>query len=129
MEDSIKSTPIKSIQFVEPLRDANLVESNLFCSDRSTLDVINEETNTNEILKALLQIRLHELESEIQTFRTSRSQLSLLRGNYEKEYDKFCQERIALLEKIRAEYLSGVNELEEEKEKLQCEKRAFDKYI
>ena len=133
MEDSVKSTPIKSMELVDPLKKSNPVEFNLFGSDRGTLDIIDEELiadgNTEENLKSLIQTRLLELEAEIETFKAESSHLSRLRGDYEKEYNRFCQERIALLERIRAEHLSGVKELEEEKGKLECEKRAFEKYM
>lgn len=80
-------------------------------------------------LKTLLQTRLRELESEIDAFRHENSHLIKLRENYETEYSKFCDEKMQLLAKIRAEHLQNIREIEEEKKKLTREKTAFEKYM
>lgn len=87
------------------------------------------ETYDEDALKSLLRTRILELEAEIDAFRIENSQMIKLRNDYEKEYSKFCDEKVQLLSKIRAEHLKGVKELEEEKRKFRMEQTAFEKYV
>lgn len=108
-----KSECTREIQFYEAATE----ESN---------SVAGEDENQ---LKTLLHTRLRELENEIDAFRQENSHLTKLRENYETEYSKFCDEKMQLLAKIRAEHLQNTREIEEEKKKLSREKAAFEKYM
>ncbi|XKL59404.1 hypothetical protein PGB90_000420 [Kerria lacca] len=54
------------------------------------------ETRNNEydLLKSMLQLRLREVETETDAFRGENSHLGKLRDDYEKEYSKFCSEKV-----------------------------------
>ncbi|XKL60895.1 hypothetical protein PGB90_007952 [Kerria lacca] len=45
----------------------------------------------------MLQLRLREVETEIDAFRNENSHLGKLRDDYEKEYNKFCSEKVQFL--------------------------------
>lgn len=89
----------------------------------------NRADDSEEILRSQLQTRLQELEAEIEAFKTENSYVSKLRSDYEKEYNQFRKERVALLEKVKEEHLGSMKELESEKKKLQVEKRAFERHM
>ncbi|XKL59690.1 hypothetical protein PGB90_000706 [Kerria lacca] len=61
-----------------------------------------DETRKNEydLLKSMLQLRLREVETETDAFRGENSYLGKLRDDYEKEYSKFCSEKVQFLAKI-----------------------------
>ncbi len=99
------------------------------CTQPDGNDGTKDDETNDELLKSLLPQRLKELEIEIDAFRNENSYLNKLRNNYEKEYNKFCEEKAQLLGKIRSEHLQGVKEIEEEKKQLQREKLAFEKYM
>ncbi|XKL61577.1 hypothetical protein PGB90_009735 [Kerria lacca] len=48
----------------------------------------------------MLQLRLREVETETDAFRGENSHLGKLRDDYEKEYSKFCSEKVQFLATI-----------------------------
>ncbi|XKL63778.1 hypothetical protein PGB90_006146 [Kerria lacca] len=97
-------SPVKN----ESIRKIQFVTTDNIGSDSQTehVQLINtenlNETRKNEydLLKSMLQLRLREVETETDAFRGENSHLGKLRDDYEKEYSKFCSEKVQFLATI-----------------------------
>lgn len=126
-EETTVYSPLKS-QSHREIHCATIDQS-CYSSNNYSTSIRNETFYDENDLQSLLQTRILQLETEIDAFRTENAQMIKLRNDYEKEYKKFCEEKLQLLSKIRAEHLKGVKELEEEKKKFRTEQAAFEKYV
>ncbi|XKL64578.1 hypothetical protein PGB90_004664 [Kerria lacca] len=97
-------SPVKN----ESIRKIQFVTTDNIGSDSQTEHVrlINTENlnetrkNKYDLLKSRLQLRLREVETETDAFRGENSHLGKLRDDYEKEYSKFCSEKVHFLATI-----------------------------
>ncbi|XKL61582.1 hypothetical protein PGB90_001415 [Kerria lacca] len=95
----VKNESIRKIQFVT----TDNIGSDSQTEHVQLIDTENlNETRKNEydLLKSMLQLRLREVETETDAFRGENSHLGKLRDDYEKEYSKFCSEKVQFLATI-----------------------------
>lgn len=84
--------------------------------------------NNDVIRRSVIEARLKELETEIETFRSENNKLRKLRSEYDQEYTKFQNEKKEFLKHLNEEKSKIAADLEEERRKLAKEKLVFEKY-
>lgn len=84
--------------------------------------------NNDVIRRSVIEARLKELETEIETFRSENNKLRKLRSEYDQEYKKFQNEKKEFLKHLNEEKSKIAADLEEERRKLAKEKLVFEKY-
>lgn len=118
------------IYYVSKNNATNKDTSNSSCDIHTTeLKSVDASIKTDDVIRrSVIEARLKELETEIETFRLENNKLKKLRTEYDQEYKKFKNEKKNFLKHLNEEKNRIAADLEEEKKKLAKEKQVFEKY-